>query len=101
MGRKLGVCLIALFVGGLAAGCRRPPVQNKVPPDPLLQSKKPVEGRPRLAGSGPPGRDQAPLPPFPGREGEATAGQGLIPPGTRLGWQMSPAGRAEGKAIGP
>jgi hypothetical protein len=40
------VASLALAVG-LAAGCHRQAVQQKTPPDPLVQSKKPVEGRPQ------------------------------------------------------
>jgi hypothetical protein len=37
---------------GVLAGCHQPAVQQKPPPDPLLISKKPIEGRPHAAEDG-------------------------------------------------
>jgi hypothetical protein len=57
--RQLG--LTALIVGGL--GCQHPKaaVNTKTPPDPLLISKKPVEGRPTaLSSATSTGRDPQP-----------------------------------------
>jgi hypothetical protein len=36
--------LLGLILAGLLLGCHKQMVQQKVPPDPLLISKKPVEG---------------------------------------------------------
>jgi hypothetical protein len=46
-GRLLRVGLASLLLGGVTIGCTKPAVQHKEPPDPLLVTKKPVEGRPR------------------------------------------------------
>jgi hypothetical protein len=48
---------------GVLAGCHQPAVQQKPPPDPLLISKKPIEGRPHAAAEG--GVDAARLQPPP------------------------------------
>jgi hypothetical protein len=40
---------MSLLLGGVTLGCTRTAVQHKEPPDPLLVTKKPVEGRPRRA----------------------------------------------------
>lgn len=37
--------LLALLIGGIVLGCHKPMVQQKQPPDPLLISKKPIEGK--------------------------------------------------------
>jgi hypothetical protein len=58
----------ALLAGGLVLGCKaRPVVQQKQPPDPLLVSKKPLEGRPQDAPEAAVRVDPLPPPP-PGRE---------------------------------
>jgi hypothetical protein len=57
--------LAALLLGGAAVGCTRSAVRQKTPPDPLLVSKKPVEGVPLTAPPAPP-RVEAPPPPYPG-----------------------------------
>jgi hypothetical protein len=50
MWRTVGrACLAALVVGSVGLGCQKQAVQQKVPPDPLLTSKKPVEGNPAAA----------------------------------------------------
>jgi len=36
---------MALVVLGIVLGCHKPLVQQKTPPDPLLISKKPIEGK--------------------------------------------------------
>ena len=38
-------CLLALLLGGIVLGCHKQMVQQKQPADPLLMSKKPIEGR--------------------------------------------------------
>ncbi len=43
--RHFGV--MTLILGGVSLGCTRSAVQHKEPPDPLLVTKKPVEGRQR------------------------------------------------------
>jgi hypothetical protein len=57
--------LAALLLGGAALGCTKAAVRQKTPPDPLLVSKKPVEGVPQAA---PPAsvRAEVPPPPYPG-----------------------------------
>ncbi len=37
--------LLALLIGGVVLGCHKNMVQQKQPPDPLLISKKPIEGK--------------------------------------------------------
>jgi hypothetical protein len=37
--------LLLLLLGGIVMGCHKSMVQQKVPPDPLLISKKPIEGK--------------------------------------------------------
>jgi hypothetical protein len=55
--------LITALVLASGVGCQtKPPVQQKVPSDPLLSSKKPIEGRPPSADSG---REAATLYPVP------------------------------------
>jgi hypothetical protein len=57
--------LAVLLLGGAAVGCTKSAVRQKTPPDPLLVSKKPVEGVPQSA---PPAtaRVEVPPPPYPG-----------------------------------
>jgi hypothetical protein len=49
-----------------ALGCHTPAVQPKTPPDPLLITKKPIEGRPTSAGAGLSARLEPPPPPTTG-----------------------------------
>jgi hypothetical protein len=75
---------MVLLIVGLTVGCHRNAVQHKDPPDPLLITKKPVEGRPRPADTTaaawneppPPMRDPSPLAPQdePGRSRPSLAG---------------------------
>jgi len=44
----LRAVVLSLLLGGIVLGCHKPMVQQKVPPDPLLISKKPIEGRSQL-----------------------------------------------------
>jgi hypothetical protein len=47
----------------LLAGCSKPALREKPPPDPLLTSKKPIEGKPSAGDVRPlPGEDYAPPP---------------------------------------
>jgi hypothetical protein len=65
--------LTVAVLGGAGAGCQRQSVRTKPPPpDPLLISKKPVEGRP---GAGPEAtaRVEPPLPPGPEGDQWATS----------------------------
>jgi hypothetical protein len=64
--------LAALLLGGAALGCTRSAVRNKTPPDPLLVSKKPVEGVPQPA-TPPSARAEVPPPPYPGGDVSAAA----------------------------
>jgi hypothetical protein len=81
MGRKLRhIGLMTLILGVATLGCTRSAVQHKEPPDPLLVTKKPVEGRPRSA-DGLPAHD-APRPPAPPMHDPAALsvqGEGLDP----------------------
>jgi hypothetical protein len=66
MGRKLvRLFLATVLIGGVGLGCNRQVVQQKVPPDPLLTSKKPLEGKPNSAESAFSARLEAPAPPAP------------------------------------
>jgi hypothetical protein len=51
MRRYLGTLgLLSLITAiGLATGCTKPALRDKPPPDPLLTSKKPVEGKPHIS----------------------------------------------------
>jgi hypothetical protein len=63
MQRSLRRAVLASAILSAALGCTRSVVQqNKQPPDPLLVSKKPVEGKPT---SGPGGHDFARVDPQP------------------------------------
>jgi hypothetical protein len=57
--------LAALLLGGAAVGCTKSAVRQKTPPDPLLVSKKPVEGVPQTAPQAT-ARGEVPPPPYPG-----------------------------------
>jgi hypothetical protein len=57
--------LFALLLAGAALGCTKSAVRQKTPPDPLLVSKKPVEGVPQ-APPPPSARVEVPPPPYPG-----------------------------------
>lgn len=63
MRRALGMAGLAVLVlWGGQVGCNRPAVREKPLPDPLLTSKKPIEGKAHLAEPG--ARDEAiPAPP--------------------------------------
>jgi hypothetical protein len=75
----MGRILAILVVGGLAVGCTRNVVKNKTPSDPLLVSKKPVEGKPRPAPTDPLLHAEGPA--YPGTEFTTTSGQrSVIPP---------------------
>jgi hypothetical protein len=59
--------LAALVVGVGAFGCHRTAVREKQPPpDPLLVSKKPIEGRPHSGEPRPTARGEVPPPAPPG-----------------------------------
>jgi hypothetical protein len=82
MGRRLlGAALAAALVGGPLAGCHKNAVQHKEPPDPLLVTKKSVEGRPRSPEASTAWNEPTP-PPVPNREPlPLTAQQGpVVPP---------------------
>jgi hypothetical protein len=55
--------LAVLVVWGTQAGCTKPAVREKPLPDPLLTSKKPIEGKPHVSESAPPAREELPPPP--------------------------------------
>jgi hypothetical protein len=60
-GVAAGLAAVGLGVGAL--GCHKSAVQHKDPPDPLLVSKPPVEGRPHTAHASPLARTEPPPPP--------------------------------------
>ena len=65
MGRKLQhVGWATLLIGGALLGCHKSAVQHKEPPDPLLVTKPPVEGRPHTTQSSPLSRNES-APPTP------------------------------------
>jgi hypothetical protein len=66
-GRLLRVGLCGLVWACAALGCHKSLVQHKDPPDPLLVTKKPVEGRPRASDSQAAWNEPNP-PPVPTRE---------------------------------
>jgi len=62
--------LAVLFGLTLAAGCTKPALREKPPPDPLLTSKKPIEGKVSISDVRPaPPEDYSP-PPRPRDEDE-------------------------------
>lgn len=70
MRRTAGMLILAgaILWGGLA-GCTRPAVREKPLPDPLLTSKKPIEGKPHVTDTGPSRLEELPPPPpIPGVE---------------------------------
>jgi hypothetical protein len=65
MGRTLRqVSWITLFFGSCLFGCTKSAVRHKEPPDPLLVTKSPVEGRPHTTHASPLSRTE-PTPPPP------------------------------------
>jgi hypothetical protein len=85
MGRKLGpVGLRTVLLLGAIVGCHKSVVQHKDPPDPLLITKKPVEGRPRSFESTATAQGETPAPPLPWNDPPAYAGKPDQPPGRRL-----------------
>jgi hypothetical protein len=62
---------MTLFCCGALLGCHKSAVQHKEPPDPLLVSKPPVEGRNHTAHSTPLSRSEpTPPPPAPTAESQ-------------------------------
>ncbi|MFO0846212.1 MAG: hypothetical protein U0797_28180 [Gemmataceae bacterium] len=76
MRRALGTLgLAAAFLLGSQAGCTKPAVREKPLPDPLLTSKKPIEGKPHLTDPGERDGELPPPPPMPrALPGRAPAG---------------------------
>jgi hypothetical protein len=69
MRRFLKVGWLATVLGSAVLfGCHRPAVREKPLPDPLLTSRKPVEGRSYTLNCQPHCRDNIPLPPPPPRD---------------------------------
>jgi hypothetical protein len=90
MRRLLRIGLAAPVVAGACLGCNRSAVRDKPPPDPLLTSKKSVEGRPSVSRSLGTARLDLPAPPTPGPEsatvrtpgaGSGVELTGMRPPG--------------------
>ena len=84
MWRKLGrLGLAVILLSSVAAGCHRQAIQSKPPPpDPLLISKKPIEGNPATARTSTV-RIEPPLPPSPGGDQLATSPSWEATPTTR------------------
>lgn len=80
MRRNIGHVVVAVLVlGCLTTGCTRPLVKHKQPADPLLVSKKPVEGKPRPVPTDPLLHAEGPA--YPGAEFTTTSAQrSVIPP---------------------
>jgi hypothetical protein len=57
--------LASLLLGGMVGGCYKPAVREKPVPDPLLTSKKPVQGRHPDDRDGPAPDGEFPRPPAP------------------------------------
>jgi hypothetical protein len=81
---QIGVSLILL--GSVVTGCNRQTVQTKPPPDPLLMTKKPVEGKPSPVVPDATARLDPPAPPLPGGDPAREASsvhpvQLRVPPG--------------------
>lgn len=75
----MGRILAILVVGGLTVGCTRNVVKQKPSSDPLLVSKKPVEGKPRPIRTDPLLKAEGPA--YPGTEFATTSAQrSVIPP---------------------
>jgi hypothetical protein len=55
--------LAVLVMSVSAAGCNKQAVREKPLPDPLLTSKKPIEGRPHVSEASPLSREEIPPPP--------------------------------------
>lgn len=55
--------LAILIVWSGLTGCSKPAVREKPLPDPLLTSKKPIEGKPHVTESGPTSNEELPPPP--------------------------------------
>jgi hypothetical protein len=79
MGRKLRQAGLMTLVLVFAVGCTKPAVQHKEAPDPLLISKKPVEGRQRSPEAVTTALNEPPPPPLPGREPAPVSVQGDSP----------------------
>jgi hypothetical protein len=77
---------LTILLLGLVLGCNRQVVQQKQPPDPLLVSKMPVEGRPTARKIDATARVEPP-PPYPGGEIATTSVQRDLPPHVQTGWQ--------------
>jgi hypothetical protein len=68
MGRPLWQIGLSVLLLGATLGCTRSAVQQKPPPDPLLVTKKPVEGKPTSFKSEAAVRIDPPPPPYPARQ---------------------------------
>jgi hypothetical protein len=93
--------MMTLVLGAAALGCTRSALQHKDPGDPLLQTKKPVEGLQRL-GEGDPNPEVPLPPPLPVRDLSALSvhGQGFEPARPIL-LGVEPAGAPGTASVGP
>lgn len=55
----VGLAMLVLW----GTGCHKPAIHERPLPDPLLTSKKPIEGKPHVTESAPLARDTLPPPP--------------------------------------
>ena len=65
--RHLLLTPLLLFALGAFVGCHKPAVREKPLPDPLLTSKKPIEGRSIFQETSDPREELPPPPPAPGK----------------------------------
>ncbi|MFO0878044.1 MAG: hypothetical protein U0840_11900 [Gemmataceae bacterium] len=77
--------MLVLWVG--LAGCSKPAVREKPLPDPLLTSKKPIEGKPHVTESSYTAAEELPPPPPMPTEPGPSAGQSNLPVVQLLGPQ--------------
>jgi hypothetical protein len=78
MGRKFFLFGVGAFVLGAPLGCTKQVVRDKAPPDPLLVSKKAVEGKQHVAPPEPRARAEFPPPPAPTLPGARGGGSGRL-----------------------
>jgi hypothetical protein len=83
------VVLAALLLGVAQAGCTKPATREKPVPDPLLTSKKPIEGRSRPMDGQPEREDLLPPPPPPAVD-SLTLPDGKVPVARMTGVRPAP-----------
>ncbi len=73
---KTGLVLLVFWASQI--GCNKPAVREKPLPDPLLTSKKPVEGKAQFADWGDRAEELPPAPPLPPLPRVATAEASVV-----------------------